>query len=242
MRFLMLVLAVVLVLLQARLWLSERRPARGVAARSRGRTRRVEDNGRLATRNSALEAEVLDLKQGLAAAEERARTELGMIHSGETFYQIAPAAPRRRALIAAVRRPRRRRDSRERHIANSPFQRRRVSGARPAHARRAPASLAEVIVVAPDRNRSGAQQLADARDAAARRARRRQPLLRQRHADRLRAHRDHGPARARAARRADLRDQSTAPISATTCCTPAPSPRRWKAGSSVSRRSRCRWC
>jgi cell division protein FtsB len=55
--------------------------------------RRVEDNGRLAARNSALEAEVRDLKQGLAAAEERARTELGMIHSGETFYQIAPAAP-----------------------------------------------------------------------------------------------------------------------------------------------------
>ena len=38
-----------------------------------------------------VEAEVLDLKQGLAAAEERARTELGMIHADETFYQIAPA-------------------------------------------------------------------------------------------------------------------------------------------------------
>jgi cell division protein FtsB len=36
---------------------------------------------------------VRDLKQGLAAAEERARTDLGMIHAGETFYQIAPAAP-----------------------------------------------------------------------------------------------------------------------------------------------------
>jgi cell division protein FtsB len=31
------------------------------------------------------------LKQGMAAAEERARTELGMIRPGETFYQIAPA-------------------------------------------------------------------------------------------------------------------------------------------------------
>jgi cell division protein FtsB len=36
---------------------------------------------------------VRDLKQGLAAAEERARTDLGMIHAGETFYQIAPARP-----------------------------------------------------------------------------------------------------------------------------------------------------
>jgi cell division protein FtsB len=44
-------------------------------------------------RNSALEAEVLDLKEGMAAAEERARTELGMIQTGETFYQIAPAPP-----------------------------------------------------------------------------------------------------------------------------------------------------
>jgi cell division protein FtsB len=55
--------------------------------------RRSEDNARLAARNAALEAEVRDLKQGLAAAEERARTDLGMIQAGETFYQIAPAHP-----------------------------------------------------------------------------------------------------------------------------------------------------
>ena len=55
--------------------------------------RRSEENGRLAVRNPALEAEVADLKEGIAAAEERARTELGMIQDGETFYQVAPAAP-----------------------------------------------------------------------------------------------------------------------------------------------------
>jgi cell division protein FtsB len=92
MRFLMIVLAVVLVLLQARLWLSNG-GLREVWRLEAEVTRRMEDNGRLAARNSALEAEVRDLKQGLAAAEERARTDLGMIHSGETFYQIAPAAP-----------------------------------------------------------------------------------------------------------------------------------------------------
>lgn len=46
------------------------------------------DNARLAERNQALEAEVHDLKQGLAAIEERARSELGMIKPGETYYQI----------------------------------------------------------------------------------------------------------------------------------------------------------
>jgi len=93
MRLLMIVLAVVLVLLQARLWLSNG-GLREVWRLESEVARRVEDNGRLAARNSALEAEVRDLKQGLAAAEERARTDLGMIHSGETFYQIAPATPR----------------------------------------------------------------------------------------------------------------------------------------------------
>ena len=92
MRFLMAVLVVVLALLQARLWLS------GGGLREMWRletevARRIDDNGRLAARNTALEAEVQDLKQGLAAAEERARTELGMIEGRETFYQIAPAAP-----------------------------------------------------------------------------------------------------------------------------------------------------
>jgi len=92
MRFLMVVLAVVLVLLQARLWLSNG-GLREVWHLEAEVVRRSEDNARLAARNSALEAEVRDLRQGTAAAEERARTELGMIHEGETFYQIAPAPP-----------------------------------------------------------------------------------------------------------------------------------------------------
>lgn len=46
------------------------------------------ENRRLKERNSALEAEVLDLKQGFEAIEERARSELGMVREGETFYQV----------------------------------------------------------------------------------------------------------------------------------------------------------
>lgn len=46
------------------------------------------ENARLAERNLALSAEVVDLKKGLTAIEERARTELGMIKHGETFFQV----------------------------------------------------------------------------------------------------------------------------------------------------------
>jgi cell division protein FtsB len=44
----------------------------------------------LASRNDALYAEVQDLKQGLDAVEERARSDLGMIRQDEIFFQLAP--------------------------------------------------------------------------------------------------------------------------------------------------------
>jgi cell division protein FtsB len=49
-------------------------------------------NARLELRNSALAAEVKDLKQGSDAIEERARYELGMVKSDEVFFQL-PAKP-----------------------------------------------------------------------------------------------------------------------------------------------------
>ena len=45
-------------------------------------------NAELEQRNQYLEIEVLDLKNGLEAVEERARSELGMIGERETFYLI----------------------------------------------------------------------------------------------------------------------------------------------------------
>lgn len=42
----------------------------------------------LAERNDQLTAEVQDLRTGLAAVEDRARSELGMIRSGETFIRV----------------------------------------------------------------------------------------------------------------------------------------------------------
>jgi cell division protein FtsB len=52
-----------------------------------------ETNQKLALRNAALDAEVRDLKQGLDAIEERARSELGMIKRDEIFFQILDERP-----------------------------------------------------------------------------------------------------------------------------------------------------
>ena len=89
MRILLFSLVLVLALVQARLWLSDE-GLREVWLRQAQLAERTEENRLLAARNTALEGEVADLKQGLAAAEERARTDLGMIAEGETFYQITP--------------------------------------------------------------------------------------------------------------------------------------------------------
>lgn len=50
-------------------------------------------NTELKTRNEALDADVRDLKQGVEAVEERARSELGMIRHDEVFFQLPGEAP-----------------------------------------------------------------------------------------------------------------------------------------------------
>lgn len=47
----------------------------------------------LRLRNGKLAAEVIDLKEGLDAVEEIARSEMGMIKEGEIFYQIIESMP-----------------------------------------------------------------------------------------------------------------------------------------------------
>jgi len=49
-------------------------------------------NQSLLQRNRALEADVLNLKSGIDAIEERARLELGMVKPGEVFYQVIEPA------------------------------------------------------------------------------------------------------------------------------------------------------
>jgi cell division protein FtsB len=85
-------LLLVVVLLNAQLWVSEhgvRELARLKAAVAAQRA----ENDAITERNRQLAAEVHDLKSGMAALEERARSELGMISGGETFYQVVPAKP-----------------------------------------------------------------------------------------------------------------------------------------------------
>jgi cell division protein FtsB len=48
----------------------------------------IASNAELQQRNETLFQDVSDLKNGLDSVEERARSELGMIKKGETFYLI----------------------------------------------------------------------------------------------------------------------------------------------------------
>lgn len=80
-------LVVVLVMLQFNLWVGE-----GSFSQLRNLESQVEvqkqENVVLADRNLELENEVLDLKTGLDAVEERARSEFGMVKDGETLFLI----------------------------------------------------------------------------------------------------------------------------------------------------------
>ena len=95
MRWVLLILGIVAVALQAKLWLADDGYRKTVdlsvaVAEQRGL------NEQLRERNTALDAEVVNLKQGLEAAEERARTDLGLIGQNETFYQVVTVTDRNR--------------------------------------------------------------------------------------------------------------------------------------------------
>ncbi len=86
MRLILILLIVLVLLLQYKLWSSDG----GIAEiwhLQRAIEAQQKEIATLRERNAALEAEVEDLRQGVAAIEERARSELGLIKEGETFYQ-----------------------------------------------------------------------------------------------------------------------------------------------------------
>ena len=87
MRTLALALIALIVLVQYPLWLGKGGWARVWELDRQLRAQR-EANRNMQARNAARDAEVRDLKQGLDAIEERARSELGMIKQDEMFFQV----------------------------------------------------------------------------------------------------------------------------------------------------------
>ena len=92
-RILTVMLLLIMITLQYRLWVGE-----GSLAEVHALQKEIElqknELGKMRQRNLALQAEVSDLKKGLEAIEERARSELGMIRKDEVFYQVIE--PRKR--------------------------------------------------------------------------------------------------------------------------------------------------
>lgn len=87
MNYIIIILLILIVSLQYDLWVGEG----SVVAVRKLETAielQAQENKLLRERNEALQAEVIDLKQGLGAIEERARTELGMIKNDETFFHV----------------------------------------------------------------------------------------------------------------------------------------------------------
>jgi cell division protein FtsB len=90
MRIFAVVLGLALVSLQIRLWVSDQ-GWREVERLQVAIDTQRDANHEQSERNRQLAAEVSDLKGGLTALEERARSELGMVGNSETFYQVVTA-------------------------------------------------------------------------------------------------------------------------------------------------------
>jgi cell division protein FtsB len=91
-RIVAVLLIAALLALQYRLWISPN-GMRDLWRTEAAIEAQTAENARLSERNRRLAAEVNDLKEGRAAIEERARTDLGMIGADETFFQELPVAP-----------------------------------------------------------------------------------------------------------------------------------------------------
>ena len=87
MKFFYIVLTILTVMFQYRIWFSDSnvvsmRELKVVVAEQ------LAENEELRTRNNKLIAEVHELKNGMESYEELARVELGMVGENETFVQI----------------------------------------------------------------------------------------------------------------------------------------------------------
>ena len=87
MRWIMILLLLVLAGLQYRLWFGSGSWEQIVYLQREIEQQKLVNQG-LSDRNAILENEVRDLKNGMGSIEERARSELGLIKDGETFYLL----------------------------------------------------------------------------------------------------------------------------------------------------------
>ena len=81
------VLLILLIWLQYKIWLQDGGIPEVLQIQQEVEEVKVEVQ-KLQERNLSLDAEVKDLKKGLDAIEERARSEMGMIKEGEVYYQV----------------------------------------------------------------------------------------------------------------------------------------------------------
>ncbi len=108
MKALTLIFVILIALLQYPLWLGK-----GSWLRVWNVNQQIDEqkdkNTAFKQRNETLNAEVRDLKQGNAAIEERARSELGMIKQDEVFYQVIdqvlPVKPENQAPVEFKTKP-----------------------------------------------------------------------------------------------------------------------------------------
>ena len=89
MKLIIVVLVLMLVGLQYRIWFGDGSLSE-VVQLSQELEKQKSKLKQLENRNRILEAQVLDLQNGLDAFEEKARNDLGMIKEGETFIQLIP--------------------------------------------------------------------------------------------------------------------------------------------------------
>ena len=92
MKIIAFVLLVLLVWLQYKIWLQDGGLPEVIQLQQEIEEVKTEVQT-LQERNSSLDAEVKDLKKGLDAIEERARSEMGMIKEGEVYYQVIEPKP-----------------------------------------------------------------------------------------------------------------------------------------------------
>ena len=88
MRLVTIVLIILFLLLQVDIWIKKDGYKRKLEL-TETIEMQTEANKEMTIRNNQLQQEIIDLRNGTEAIEEKARTEMGMIKEGEEFYLIA---------------------------------------------------------------------------------------------------------------------------------------------------------